>query len=344
MVMSVGGADRLAPPEPRLLVLDPITIEVLKKGVQWNFPDPGFDPVTADDDELALYHLPPRPDQDLARKAYANWLRAMSPPLTFPPKEITIEALFAASPLRSRHLHTSPVTQESSNNWSGGYVRPQGFGQFALVEARWNVPAPAAPGANDGTFASSAWVGLDGHDPASRSLPQLGTGHWVEERSGIAQPDLFAWWEWWARKIRIPAVPVQAGHTVYARLQGLSATTVNLFIKNETTGASLPYSYVVQPPPAAGPIHVEGRTAEWVLERPAMPNLPRTEFFALADYGSTTFRDCNAGVTTAAGLQDLDLERARLIRMNVWDDRAQPGRLASLPQRQGNDSLRLDYV
>src|SRR5215472_7636330 len=37
----------------------------------------GFDPLTAADDELALYGYPPRPSQQEAPKQYATWARAI---------------------------------------------------------------------------------------------------------------------------------------------------------------------------------------------------------------------------------------------------------------------------
>jgi hypothetical protein len=340
--------------------LRPTVLKILEKGIEMNFPPAGFDPISASLEELMQYHLPPRPDPARTPRALANWLRVMSQPLSFPDNKLQIAQLFNASPLRSRYPRsgisggTSTVTQESSQNWSGGYVRPRDFSRMALVEARWTVPTPLPSGPGAGTYASSAWVGLDGHDPASRSLPQIGTGHWVTvTSSGVVQPDLFAWWEWWGRddphnqQIRITQIPVQAGDWVYGRIQALSPTRVNLFIKNETTGASFTASYTVQPPPPTGPNplppHVEGRTADWILERPAPPD-QSTTFFALANYGRTTFRHCNAATETGAGLQELHLRRARLIRMNVWDDTAQIGHLVSIPRRKGGDALRLRFV
>jgi hypothetical protein len=341
---------------PSRLVLDFIIVAILEKGIKRNFPPAGFDPLEASQEELDEFHLPLRPDPIRAPRSLANWLRAMSKPLFFPDDKLTTAELFTASPLRSLHQHrgTSTVTQESSQNWSGGYARPRNFDAMTLVEARWTVPLPAPAGPGNGTFASSAWVGLDGHDPASRSLPQIGTGHYVTVTAGVAVPDLFAWWEWWGRddphkqQIRIAAVPVMAGDTVYARIHALGPKTVRLFIKNETTGQAIGFDYTVQTPVAVGPNplppHVEGRTADWILERPALPDHQPIKLFTLADYGEATFCDCNAATGDGALQRELDLRRARLIRMNVWDDKAEIGHVVSQSQRKGDDKLQLRYL
>jgi hypothetical protein len=64
-----------------------------------------------------------------------------------------------------------------------------------------------------------------------------------------------------------------------------------------------------------------------------------------ADYGQTAFTDCNAvAVSDESGPQEFQLQRASLIRMNMWDDVAHPGRLASQPGRIGEDVLEMSYV
>jgi Peptidase A4 family len=226
-----------------------------------------------------------------------------------------------------------------------------------LVQGAWLVPTPSAPtGSGDGTYASSIWVGLDGNDPASRSLPQMGTGQYVTVTNGTPKPHLFAWWQWWDRNfplaeqivIKHKKFPVHAGDEIYAQIEALGPTKVSLFIKNLTTGLALPMWYGAPPSVQQNfntiPVHVEGRTAEWIVERPGIPKTHPVRFFPLADYGLTIFTQCNAASGTPILYHDEQLQRARLIRMNVWDEAAHPGILVSSPARISVTSFGVSYV
>jgi peptidase A4-like protein len=329
--------------------LSPLVFEALKAGIQINFPPPGFDPLKASPEELETFFLPPIPDPRAAPQAHANWIKAMSPPLSFPENRV-VEELFAATLLRSRYRQrgSGDFSEESSQNWSGGYIVPRDFSKMTLVQGRWRVPDPKPSFAGNGEFASSVWVGLDGHAPTSRSMPQVGTGQYVSVAGGPPSLDLFAWWQWWERddprgqQIRYKGFPILAGQTVYTQIQALSRTKVSVFVKNETTGLAFPHWYVVQSPPLVGtnplPPHVEGRTAEWIVERPTNPRTGR--YFDLANYGTATFIDCHGACVSG----DLRLQRARLIRMNEWDvGSATPGKVASIPERLSVSSLRTRY-
>lgn len=337
--------------------LDPKVLAVVEAGLKINFPPENFDPLHASAQELDKYFFPPRPDAVKAPTAYQLWAHAMSPPRNYPKMPEKLEAMLASNRSRSRPLRTSAsgIVQEASQNWSGTYVRPRDFNPMVLVQGQWKVPKPSAPaGSGDGTYASSIWVGLDGHDPASRSLPQLGTAQRVKVKGGVAKRYLEAWWQWWDRddplgqQIAIKNFPVKPKDEIYAQVQALTPTLVSLFIKNMTTGLTLPMWYEAPPPPASGrinilPVHVEGRTADWIVERPAIPNTNPPQPYVLADYGSTTFSNCNAASGSVNGLNE-QLQRSRLIEMNVWDEPAHPGVLVSHPARVNSTTLKVDYV
>jgi hypothetical protein len=330
-------------------------LRILEKGIYINFPPPGFDPRNASPQDLDKFFLPPRPDSVRAPHAFANWYRAMSPPLIFPDNQQDLRELFALGPFRSRHREqgTSSLSEESSRNWSGGYVRPRNFDKMALVQGSWTAPQPAAPpGAGDGTYASSVWVGLDGHDPASRSMPQIGTGQYVNLAQGIATNTVFAWWQWWQwgdlSTIQMPilSVPVNAGDTIYAQVHAVGINTAQFFIKNVSTGDCFPFAFVPQAPPPIGinaiAPRIEGRTAEWIVERPTKPGT--NQRFTLANYHQATFWDCNAATDGGSGLQEFQFQREVLIRMNDWDDLTQPGTLISSPRRTGDDAMDVTYI
>ena len=337
--------------------LDPIVLAIVEARLKINVPPAGFDPLTATAQQLAQYFLPPRPEATLAPRSYALWVEAMSPPLQFVTVPERLADMLGGVHSRSRHALSSAagVVQESSQNWSGSYVRPRDFHPMVLVEGHWTVPAPAAPaGGGDGVYASSIWVGLDGHQAASRSMPQVGTGQYVAVTSGTAVPLLFAWFQWWdrddplAQQIVLKNFPVSAQDHIHARVQALTPTLVSVFIKNMQTGVALPMWYVAPPPVNRGvnilPVRVEGRTAEWIVERPTIPNTQPPQPYVLADLGNSTFRACNAASGVGLALNEEQLQRARLIEMNVWDEPAHPGVLHSLPARVNSHSVRVDYV
>jgi hypothetical protein len=61
-----------------------------------------------------------------------------------------------------------------------------------------------------------------------------------------------------------------------------------------------------------------------------------------------TFVNRNAAIQAGLILQDIPLDRGRLIRMNAWDDPDVPGREVSTPTLLGTppgaEDLKLSYV
>lgn len=335
-------------------------------GVLLNRADATFDALSATDEEIRERRLPPRPDAGRAPVAFASWTRAMRTKPAYPPVKAD-PPLFGTGPRGANVMLLASgrraVTQESSRNWSGAYVRSPSFGPMALVQGRWRVPNTPVFGGGRG-FASSVWVGLDGHDPASRLLPQIGTGQLActfppsqKHPQGHAVDELTAWWQIWRPGQKVVwqtpiAVPINRGDRIYAQIHVLTPTVLNFFLKNETTNEAYAADYDltkdgVQSWPERQSF--ERRTAEWVVERPLSPDregvAARPIALPFADYGETVFEDCNAAATAAGGtLEEFQLQRARLMRMNVWDDRMRPGRLASRPERVGHDKLRMRAV
>jgi hypothetical protein len=350
-------ATSTASPRDAKQPLDPALAAIVNSRVSVNFPPPGFDPRAATDDELARFFLPPRPDRRTAPAAFRYWTWVMSPPLTFPPTPDNAEELFLTATARSRHrLINSPgLTEETSNNWSGGCVRPGDFNRMTEVHGTWTVPEPAVPAnAPVQRYESCAWIGIDGHEPASRAMPQLGTHHDIAIDSGAPKPDLFAWWQWWRRdQPHLPHlifndIDIARDDVLAAILTVLADGVVSFVIKRTRSGLAVPFH--CDPPTVtdddARPLHLEGRTAEWIVERSSNVNEPHLPF-QLADYGEVGFTECNAVSGRGASANEQQLQRARLIRMNVWDDPTQWGRLVSLPHRgstAAQDSLAVEYI
>jgi hypothetical protein len=348
-----------------ITTFSPERMALLKTRVYMNPPEPGFDPLDADDATLVRHRLPPRPART-ARVAETNWVRALSGK----PEFVGSVASFEGGPRSlTRAGGSSDFPHESSRNWSGSYVRPLDFSKMALVQSRWTVPEPKNPKpGTHGIYASSIWVGLDGRDPTSRSLPQIGTGQYFVDTiipgppspKPIVGPVVFAWWQWWDRddpnsqQVTLQQfLPVSIGDSIYAQVQIMLPGVVeespgpiaSLFTKNEATNMAFA-AYVIPPTPLYPPPaydSVEARTADWILERPAVPSQPVPTYFGFADFTAMTFVDRNAAIQAGPILEDIELDRGRLIRMNAWDDPDLPGREVSTPTLLGED-VKLSYV
>jgi len=326
--------------------------------VHRNAPPVDYDPLRASAEELDRYHLPRPPDGAVAPHALANWKRAMSPPLFFLQGDESNVTKLRAWGQQAAVKNASPPAQESSQNWSGAYVRSRDAGRFVLVEGTWIVPKPSPPlaggpgaGLPPGIFGSSAWIGLDGHDPTSLSLPQIGTAQFVWVDIGGPVVSTYAWWQWWVRHrdddapLQIDPFPVTPGDLVYCRLEVLGLQQVNLFIKNQSSGAAV--SFVADAPAPQNPpantrdVVVEARTAEWILERPTVP--ASTQYFTLPNYGATVFYACNTVLATGAAAEERQLQQARFIRMTDWDDPNHRGQTVSTAVRQTDTSMLLYY-
>lgn len=320
----------------------------IEAGARLNFPPPTTKINEFDAERLRSYHLPPKPDRNTAPRAYQNWLRAVSEPLSFP-KTRDPRELFRVLPLSL--LADPGVRTVSSSNWSGGFVTPRDRRSIGLVQAQWTVPTIRAEDP-DRLHAFSAWVGLDGYVSSTQSMPQTGVWHGQIPLSNM--PIQLAWWQWWlkpdktSRFVFIPGVAVRAADPVYAQVQEIDRSTCNFFIKNMRSGAAFSMDFTLPNPFREGTrsydLSVEGRTAEWIVERPMVPGVQPQ----LADFNELTFVDCAAGVhdrgSSSGPIHDLPLDRMRLIRLNDWEDRDTPGRLASRPSHRQDDQVFLEYI
>jgi hypothetical protein len=284
--------------------------------------------------------LPPPPDPQRTPRAFALWDRVVRARARLvDPGAVPIPRGFRIETLPNRF-----ATQESSRNWSGAFARTRGFDSIVRVQGAWDVPDTPPP-ARGRAYSASIWVGMDGHDSASRLMPQIGTAQ-VAVRSPCFDLDLqLAWWQIWdgpaSRQVEIPLV-VARRDRIFAEVTAVDDAAVIFLIHNQTTGVL--WTRTVALPAGA---RLERRTAAWIVERPIyVSEKGQQHHLPLAPYGTTTFRDCNAVSADAAGIgREFQLQRAGLIRMNLWDrDEARPGRLASDPSRRGSDALDMRYV
>jgi hypothetical protein len=332
----------------------------------WPWP-PDFDPLNSSDSQRAKFGLPPRPDESVAPKLFAAWKTLLSPPLFCIPVRRDADALISVKDVfsieddprataisRTASLAGPPAAFERSRNWSGGYIRPATAATFTHVTATWVVPnvfptPPSAPGAPfpDGDYACSVWVGLDGHDPGSLSMPQIGIHHQVICRNNTLTRKVFGWVQWWLKLqptqyAKINGFTVVAGDTIMAYLTAApDGKAVNMIIKNLSTGG------MEIPVPMAAPAGqtVDGATSEWIVERPT--KLCSDEMWTFANYGSVAMNQCVAGlgVDPATGLPgDQTLEYARTIDLVTWDDPQHLGETVSSASVLNTGSVLASYV
>lgn len=330
----------------------------------------GYQPLEHENDptfaqQLRDFHLPPRPDPQRTPLAYRNWRSALGPPLSFF-KEVDIAKAFSILPAaiagapRPNHGRS---TQESSRNWSGAVVRQPTGKKIVGAQGRWRVPKPLPPHRDTGhlcdTYQSSAWIGMDGHDAASRFLPQIGSAQILTRMTSTSPsaphiPSILLWWQLCIRRAETQAIfltdfPLTFGQFVYAQVSPIPGG-VNLLFRNDSNhepNSDFPNVFAMDLL-----VPCEGRTAEWIVERPAdLPAETDLRFFSLPAYGHVEFRDCNAVCEDAGGQSEIQLKKARYIRLNAWDRAGRPcvlprGTLVSAPDlnASGDDFLTVRYV
>ena len=314
-----------------------------------------FDP--PDGADLLEYFVQFQPDRAATPIAYCNWVRALGSR----PQFVKQAPGDDKKAMLRTHSNRS-VSQESSRNWSGAFVRPRDARVMARIQGRWVVPDTPPPNLTE-AFASSVWIGFDGHDPASRLMPQIGTAqvayNFPSWNGPLKKDEQKAWWQIWRRHDKETQqneinIIINKKDKVYCEVIVIDEVIVLFLILNESTGRLW---FQPKQLPADGDMHhqrsFERRTAEWVVERPIYINEAGDRFgFPLAPYGQTTFGDCNVVTVAPDGsAQEFQLQRANLIRMHMWDSRADffgpekhPGRLGSQPTRMGDYSVKMEYV
>jgi hypothetical protein len=252
-------------------------------------PMEDFNPLTASDEELAMFGFPPRPDAEAAPEAYGSWRRAV-----LAAKERVIPQLETTNIVHHPNLRTSGKTEagtDTSLNWSGvvdlgGASAYNHSTSFRSIFATWVVPVgrQAFGACTGGTDWSFSWVGIDGHN--SKDVLQAGTES--DATCNILQHEssYYAWFEWWPNSAtRLTNLPVSAGNDMFVEIWNTSATEGFAYIENLTTNQYVTLGLI--PPSGTSLI---GNSAEWIVERP----LEQGALATLTNYVSDYFSDCYA--------------------------------------------------
>ncbi len=194
---------------------------------------------------------------------------------------LTSAALASALAMAVSAPAASAATDAVSENWAG-YELTNGASDFSAASGSWVQPAARC---TPGTPTYSAyWVGLGGGSTTSSALEQTGT---QSDCTANGSTQNYAWYE------LVPAAPVRldlkvsAGDKMYARV-AVSGSTVDLTLKNQTTGATFQKTLHMTNPDTS--------TAEWVAEAPSActSSMQNCTPLPLSDFGTVKFTDAYA--------------------------------------------------
>ncbi len=338
--------------------------ELKKRFHAFPVPPARFNPVTASPAQLSEFGLPPRPDpvrQPLLRQI---WERGFGAPLTlleFRLDERLIEATDYRPKIRQATERSVAETRfEDSSNWSGAYITANFGKQFLQIWGLWTIPAnlqlppgpfQRPPGID---YICSNWIGLDGQRfYLDSSLPQIGT---LSQLQANGTTTAQAWTQWWARysnyTVPVPlGLGVAPGDQVLCVLTATDPQTVIFVMVNLSTLHAIAVMAtaptVTLPNQTQATPDIAGATAEWIVERPAIPG--QQTRYNFPDYGRTEFDLCVAVESDSVDIASLfdgtlqDLEVARRIRM--FDVLQNPGRTVfiSMPRKLDDTTVRLSY-
>jgi peptidase A4-like protein len=256
-------------------------------------PPEEFNPLKAEDRELAVYGFPKRPEDPALLD---RWEQVLGRPIRL------VRPTFRAMDYKRRRLPKRARAGaahgvEATDIWSGAVVHAPAGDSFKWVEGTWTVPdAYPPPSAGDGVwYSASTWVGIDGID-GSGDVLQAGCDSDVMTSGGNVQRQLNPWWEWYpAGSFWISNLPVAPGDTLNCLIcvtEG-STTSAAIFLYNVTSGQAANFHAT-----APDGTTLAGNTAEWVVERLEIDsNTPE-----LARYGDVYFDEANAGTVGGATL------------------------------------------
>ncbi|KAH8815383.1 peptidase A4 family-domain-containing protein [Xylogone sp. PMI_703] len=201
-----------------------------------------------------------------------------------------------------------------STNWSGAVLTAPPAGQtFNAVSASFVVPTPKVPSGSSsrGTYAASAWVGIDG-DTYQNAILQTGVDFTIS--NGRVSYD--AWYEWFPDYAYDFSLDVNAGDTVTVSVTSSSATSGTAVIVNQSTGQRVSKS-LTAPESSA---RLGGQNAEWIVEDFEQGG----SLVNLVNFGSVTFTGATAKTASttenASGAEIIDIRSGGTVYTSVTDN------------------------
>ncbi len=230
-------------------------------------PPAGFDALKATDRELAMYGLPPRPDQASAPREFMLWERAMGAAKHRAAAKLDVKS-FSSTNFKPSKL-SATQTSNGSYNWSGvasvnTLKKWNTKTSFDEVVSIFNVPVAQPPfgacgNGITGPFYEVSWNGIDGFSNGD-----------VVQGGSLSAADCYgdtlyeAWVEWYPSYSIIGVFYVNPGDDIYVVTFAYPGTDEQLVFVEDIT--LLTYAEV-ELPYVTGP-GVVGSSAEYIVERP----------------------------------------------------------------------------
>jgi hypothetical protein len=329
---------------------------------------PGFDHLSATNDELLKYGLPPPPDREHFPEQYRQWEKIFSQP----PRRAssTLEAVnrsFAPPPVQLTLSQTNEYCNSQDSNWCGAINRnlPDGY-KFKTVSASWTVPRSCPPssmktdsGWESGAFSVDIWIGIDGYGSGTdvcfaptygygqRILRAGMTQRCVTSGDGAMQIATIPWISWSpSYRVEISGFFVNPGdlvtvmigdHSSYPSFVPSRSTTVFFYNRSICTY----FSAQVRPLDVTS---LQNGSVQWIIERPG--DLESDTDQAMPFLGASFFYDCCAFAAKVeesySGADNLKARRETWIRKDIGTatllDLVQDGAVVSRAVRE-NDSV-----
>ncbi|CAK5267000.1 unnamed protein product [Mycena citricolor] len=165
-------------------------------------------------------------------------------------------ALAVPRPAAANQISNATSHVAFSTNWAGASLESPS-GTYTSVTGTFTVPTPKSPGGS-GSFAASAWVGIDG-DTCSSAIMQTGIDFNID--NGVVSYDghFLPWYEYYpAFASDFSGFSVSAGDVITLVATKSSTTSGSVSITNESTRRPCPSAHRSAP--------LCGQNAEWIVE------------------------------------------------------------------------------
>ncbi|KAJ7611782.1 peptidase G1 [Roridomyces roridus] len=182
-------------------------------------------------------------------------------------------------------LTSNTTHAEFSSNWAGASFE-SAANTYKSVTGTFVVPTPKVPSgkSSSGSYAASAWVGIDG-DTCATGILQTG----IDFNIANGRVSFDAWYEYFpAASTDFSGISISAGDTIKLTATVATTTSGTVTIENVSTGVTVSKSLT-----SSAKLCLEN--AEWIVEDFEEGN----SLVPFANFGTVTFT--NAVATTQSG-------------------------------------------
>lgn len=268
-------------------------------GTEHRFPVPpeGFTPLTATDEQLETYGFPPRPDEE-NQEDYQNWSELMSNYKFTKAPEIEMSEKSAEESITTYDSIIGNVNHPGGMNVAGYYSETSGSKFYTQVQGDFVYPKISTAVADS---RDSFWLGIG--DPSygkticagiTTICTQVGTISTVPWYGYRPASSIYI------QEFRFTGFKVSAGDNIHIYVSYQKANNkLSYYFANNTTGETKSATAEV-----SADKYFDGTYAGWVVERRPKPS-GTGDFYTLADFGTVTFKNCQAMLNTSSSWTNL---------------------------------------